>query len=128
MPSSPRKVCFVTGTRAEYGLMRSTLDAIRAHPNLELQLIATGMHLDRSRGRTVNQIRRDGYAVHATVPWPAGDSPAAVAGATGTAMAKLAAAFEQLQTDIVLVVGDRVEAFAAAAAGAVSQRVVAHVH
>jgi UDP-N-acetylglucosamine 2-epimerase len=46
-----RRICFVTGTRAEYGLMRSTLRAIAAHPNVQLQIVATGMHLDRRRGQ-----------------------------------------------------------------------------
>jgi UDP-hydrolysing UDP-N-acetyl-D-glucosamine 2-epimerase len=124
-----KRICFVTGTRAEYGLMRSTLAVIAQHPSLELQLVATGMHLHRRYGRTIDEIRRDGWTVDATVPWPLdADTPAAVAARTGAAMAKLAATYERLQTDVVLVVGDRVEAFAAAAAGQVSQRVVAHVH
>ena len=47
-----KSIAFVTGTRAEFGLMRTVLEAIRAHPRLRLQIIATGMHLDRSRGAT----------------------------------------------------------------------------
>jgi GDP/UDP-N,N'-diacetylbacillosamine 2-epimerase (hydrolysing) len=114
------RVCFVTGTRAEFGLMRSVLAAIRANRALTLQVVATGMHLDRSRGHTVDAIPR----LNAVVPWAAGDR----AVATGKAIADLANVFRRLKTDIVLVVGDRVEAFAAAAAGAISGRVVAHVH
>src|SRR5690349_8725867 len=64
-----RRICFVTGTRAEFGLMRSTLEAIRAHPKLELQLVVTGMHLDPSHGRSLDQIRKDGWNVNAVVPW-----------------------------------------------------------
>jgi hypothetical protein len=52
------RVCFVTGTRAEFGLMRSTLRAIAAHPKLQLQIIATGMHLDRRHGDGLKEIRR----------------------------------------------------------------------
>lgn len=115
----PRNVCFVTGTRAEYGLMQTTLRAIAAHRKLKLQVIATGMHLSRKHGHTVDQIP----VLDAIVPWK-GD----LATATGRATAKLAAAFEKLKTDIVLVVGDRVEAFAAATAGHLSGRIVAHVH
>lgn len=118
-----RRICFVTGTRAEFGLMRSTLEAIRAHPKLELQLVVTGMHLDRRHGNSIDGVRRDGWKIDAVVPWNG-----EVAEATGTAIAGLARAFSKIETDIVLVVGDRVEAFAAATAGHISQRAVAHVH
>ncbi len=124
----PRRICFVTGTRAEFGLMRSTLSAIRAHPSLELQIIATGMHLSKSHGNTLNEIRNDGWTVDATVPWKSGAGESGNAIATGRAMAGMAAAIARLKTDIVLVVGDRVEAFAAAAAGLVAGVIVAHVH
>ena len=109
---------------AEFGLMRSTLVAVRDHPRLQLQIVATGMHLSREHGRTVDTIRRDGWTVDATVPWPSGD----LAVHTGLATAGIARSLERLQPDIVLVVGDRVEAFAAATAGHLSGRIVAHVH
>jgi len=124
-----RRICFVSGTRAEFGLMRSVLEAIRAHPKLELQLVATGMHLDRSRGRSIDQIRDEGFRIDAIVPWAEKDlSARATAVATGKAVAHLADEFERLQSDIVLVVGDRVEPFAAASATHISGRIVAHVH
>lgn len=128
-PSPVRRVCFVTGTRAEFGLMRSTLLAVAAHRQLDLQLVVTGMHLDRSRGKSLDRIHAEGWKVAAVVPWPKGDDrPASTAVATGKAMANLAGVFEKLGSDIVLVVGDRVEAFAAASAAHVSGRLVAHVH
>jgi len=120
-----RRVCFLTGTRAEFGLMRSVLREIQSHRGLTLQIIATGMHLDRSRGQTIKQIRKEGWRVDAIAPWKR-DVPPAIA--TGSAMAAIAAALSRLKSDIVLVVGDRVEAFAGAAAGAIGGRVVAHVH
>ena len=131
-----RRVCFVTGTRAEFGLMRSTLDAIRRHPRLRLQLVCTGMHLDPAHGRTVETIRADGWPVDAEVPWgnehsplgSANGSPTHNARSTGTAMAALAEAYEALGSDVVVIVGDRVEAFAAAAAAHVARVPVAHVH
>jgi UDP-N-acetylglucosamine 2-epimerase (non-hydrolysing)/GDP/UDP-N,N'-diacetylbacillosamine 2-epimerase (hydrolysing) len=140
MPTRLRRICFVTGTRAEFGLMASTLRAIAAHPGLELQLIATGMHLDPAHGRTINDIRRAGFQVDATVPWKPraslrdaakqthGDSATHLARQTGRAVAGLADAFAKLDPDVVLVVGDRVEAFAAATAAHLSGRVVAHAH
>jgi UDP-hydrolysing UDP-N-acetyl-D-glucosamine 2-epimerase len=131
-----RRVCFVTGTRAEFGLMRSTLDAIRRHPRLRLQLVCTGMHLDPTHGRTVDAIRADGWAVDAEVPWgnehspfgSANGSPTHNAQSTGAAMAALAAVYHELESDVVVVVGDRVEAFAAAAAAHVAHVPLAHVH
>jgi len=125
----PKRICFVTGTRAEFGLMRSTLRAIGKQPGLHLQLIVTGMHLHKRHGRTIDVIREEGWPIDVVLPWRAGDgSPTAQARATGTAMAAMSKTFESLRSDVVLVVGDRVEAFAAASAAAIGQRVVAHVH
>lgn len=123
-----RKVCFVTGTRAEFGLMASTLAAIRDHASLELQLVVTGQHTQASRGKTIREIRRAGWTFDATVPWLEAATPSATAQATGAAMARLAKVYETLAPDVVLVVGDRVEAFAAASAAHIGGRVVAHVH
>ncbi|HMO25077.1 MAG TPA: UDP-N-acetylglucosamine 2-epimerase, partial [Tepidisphaeraceae bacterium] len=120
-----RIITFVTGTRAEYGLMRRTLDAIESHPALALSVVATGMHLDASRGASVRELSR----VDVRVPWPAGDgSMRHQARQTGRAAARLVDVYDELGTQIVLVVGDRVEAFAAASAGLLSGRIVAHVH
>lgn len=124
-----RRVCFVTGTRAEFGLMATTLRAIRRHPKLKLQVVVTGMHLSRARGESQRAIEADGWMIDRVVPWPdRSANPVSTAQHTGAAMAKLARVLDELQSDVVLVVGDRVEAFAAAAAGHVSGRIVAHVH
>jgi UDP-N-acetylglucosamine 2-epimerase (non-hydrolysing)/GDP/UDP-N,N'-diacetylbacillosamine 2-epimerase (hydrolysing) len=124
-----RRVCFVTGTRAEFGLTNSVLHTIRSHPRLKLQIVATGMHLDPARGSSINDIAASGFDVDASVPWDSTDtSPTATAQQTGRAIAELAHAFDRLESDIVLVVGDRVEAFAGATAGHISGRIVAHVH
>jgi GDP/UDP-N,N'-diacetylbacillosamine 2-epimerase (hydrolysing) len=127
--SHPRRnVCFVTGTRAEFGLMQSTLRAIQSHPALRLQLIVTGMHLDRTRGRSVDAIRASGWEIDRILPWGPSASQTETAIETGRATASLAKVFAELRSEIVLVVGDRVEAFAAASAAHISGRVVAHVH
>jgi UDP-hydrolysing UDP-N-acetyl-D-glucosamine 2-epimerase len=122
--ASPRRICFVTGSRAEFGLMRTVLRAIGASPRLKLQIVATGMHLDARRGRTIERVFSEGWHVDAVVPW--NNSSRAVA--TGSAIAALARTFAALKPDIVLVVGDRVEAFAAASAAHLSDIAVAHVH
>jgi GDP/UDP-N,N'-diacetylbacillosamine 2-epimerase (hydrolysing) len=110
----------VTGTRAEFGLMRSVLESIDSDPRLQLQIIATGMHLDRRHGGTLQQIPK----VDAVVDWAKSSRAIAV----GTAISNLSKAFDKLKPDIVLIVGDRVEAFAAATAAHLADIAVAHVH
>ena len=100
--------------------MRSVLKSIESDPRLKLQIVATGMHLDRRHGRTLEQIPN----VTAIVDWPKSSRAIAV----GTAISKLSKTFATLKPDIVLVVGDRVEAFAAAAAAHLGDIAVAHVH
>lgn len=120
---SRRRVCYVTGTRAEFGLMQTVLQAIQDHPELDLQLVITGMHLSREHGYTIHQIRQQ-WSVDAVVPWKETDP----ASATTSATRQLVRVFSHLQPDIVLVCGDRVEAFAAASAAFLDRRIVAHVH
>lgn len=127
---STRRICFVTGTRAEFGLMRSVLAAIDAHPKLQLQLIATGMHLDPAHGDGIKTIREAGRKIDRVIPWPSdsGRSRVTTAVNTGHAIAAMARAFSEMATDIVLMVGDRVEAFAAASAAHIASIPIAHVH
>jgi UDP-N-acetylglucosamine 2-epimerase (non-hydrolysing)/GDP/UDP-N,N'-diacetylbacillosamine 2-epimerase (hydrolysing) len=110
--------------------MRNALRAIAGHPKLKLQLVATGMHLDPAHGDTLKTIQRDGWSIDRVVPWHAGagEDRFSTARNTGLATARLADAFRELKSDIVLVVGDRVEAFAAATAAHLSGIPVAHVH
>lgn len=124
-----RRVAVVTGTRAEFGLLESTLRAMGNHANLEPQLIVTGMHLLRTFGRTVDQIRDAGWRIDAEVPMQRGtDGGAAEAEAVGRGVTGLARAFDRLDPQIVLVLGDRIEAFAAASAAATGRRILAHIH
>jgi len=123
---SGRRVCFVTGTRAEFGLMRRTLAAIDAAVGLKLQLIVTGTHLDPACGQTIDEIRQEKFKIDAIVDWDA--KAKSIAGPTGLAMSRLAGEFDRLKSEVVMVVGDRVEAFAAAVAGSLSGRVVVHIH
>lgn len=126
-PAEVRRVCFVTGTRAEFGLMDSTLRAIKKSRKLQLQLIVTGTHTHASRGNTVTEILR-GWKIDRVVDWKDSSDAITIARETGRVSSELVDAFEQLRSDIVLVVGDRVEAFAAASAAHLSGRIVAHVH
>lgn len=123
-----RRVCFVTGTRAEFGLMESSLRALARHRTIDLQLIATGVHTHPSRGHTVDEIRRAGWKLNAVVPWKHSAIASDIARETGRVTGELVDVFDRLKTDVVLIVGDRVEAFAAASAAHLSGRLVAHVH
>ena len=125
-----RNITFVTGTRAEYGLMLPVLRAIQSHPRLNLQIFPTGMHLDHEHGNTLGSIQSDNWPHIHPIPWPPAPQRDRNSNAinTGNAIASLARAFSAFKSDIVLVVGDRVEAFAAASAAHISGIPLAHVH
>jgi UDP-N-acetylglucosamine 2-epimerase (non-hydrolysing)/GDP/UDP-N,N'-diacetylbacillosamine 2-epimerase (hydrolysing) len=110
--------------------MRSVLAAIDGHLKLTLQVLATGMHLDPAHGDGLTAIRQAGFKIDRVIPWPAnsGRDRVTTARNTGASIAAMADAFAELKTDIVLVVGDRVEAFAGASAAHLSGLPVAHVH
>jgi GDP/UDP-N,N'-diacetylbacillosamine 2-epimerase (hydrolysing) len=110
--------------------MQSTLRAIQAHPKLELQLVATGMHLDPAYGKPMAAIQASGFRTSAAFPWARYGNlpPDTTADATGAAISAFSVVFAELSPDVVLLVGDRVEAFAAASAAHISQIPVAHVH
>ncbi|MEZ5667346.1 MAG: UDP-N-acetylglucosamine 2-epimerase [Alphaproteobacteria bacterium] len=124
-----RRVCTVTGTRADYGLLRWAMAEIDADPRLELCVIATAMHLLPEFGGSIRAIEADGFTVDATVDMLlAGDSPLAMAKSTGLGTIGLADALARLQPDWVLVPGDRIEALAAAQAAMLLGIPVAHLH
>ncbi len=124
-----RRVAVVTGTRAEYGVLVPVMKAIQKHPKLELQVVVTGMHLLRRFGYTVKEIEADGWRIDGTVRLQ--DEKDSIIGQSrglGRAITGLTNIFHRLRTDIVLVLGDRVEAFAAAAAAATSHLIIGHIH
>ncbi len=124
-----RRVAVVTGTRAEYGLLRSTLQAISEQRRLNLQLVVTGMHLLPKFGRTIDMICRDGWPIAAKIRMQTGkDDPADQAAGLSRGVAGVARFLIQARSDIVLVLGDRIEAMAGALAGVTTGRIVAHIH
>ena len=124
-----RKVCVVTGTRAEYGLLRWVMEGIRDSELLELQLVVTGAHLSPEFGLTYRDIEADGFTIDAKVEMLlSSDTAVGVSKSMGIAVAGLAEAFETLQPDIVLLLGDRYEMWAAGAAATVSRIPIAHIH
>lgn len=124
-----RRVAVVTGTRADYGLLRSTMRAIQQQRRLELQVVVAGMHLLRKFGRTVRDVEVDGFPIIGRVPMQRGDdSPTDQAEGLSLGVRGMARVFEKARSDIVLVLGDRIEALAGAMAGVTTGRMVAHVH
>ncbi|OOB79970.1 MAG: UDP-N-acetyl-D-glucosamine 2-epimerase, UDP-hydrolysing [Epulopiscium sp. Nuni2H_MBin001] len=122
-----RKICIITGTRANYGRLKPVLNAIIAHNDLELQLIVTGMHLSSTCGHTIDEIKADGYTIDYQVDMQL-DETGSMAKSLGHAIIGITDAFETLQPDIILILGDRGEELAAAIAGAHMNIPVAHMH
>ena len=124
-----KKVCVVTGTRAEYGLLRWVIEGIQQSPVLDLQLIATGMHLSPEFGLTVNAIEADGYHVDRKIEMLlSSDTAVGVTKSMGLGMIGIADALAELKPDLMLVLGDRYEIFAAASAAMIARVPIAHLH
>ncbi|UCF34328.1 MAG: UDP-N-acetylglucosamine 2-epimerase (hydrolyzing) [Phycisphaerales bacterium] len=124
-----RNVAVITGTRAEYGLLRSTMEAIRRHKKLRLQTVVTGMHLLRKFGHTIDDITKDGFVVDARVRMQTGDdSPLDQAIGLSRGIKGISEFVEAADSDIILVLGDRIEAMAGALAAVTTGRSLAHVH
>jgi len=125
-----RNVCVLTGTRAEYGLLRSLMRAVRAHPKLRLQTLVTGMHLVPAFGRTIDRICADGFDISAAIPMyksaadRRSDLPAALARLVDRAGRWLV----EHRSDFIVVLGDRVEALGGALAGLTANVPIAHLH
>ena len=105
-----KKICIVTSTRAEYGLLRNLIERVSRDPNLELCLIVTGMHLSPEFGMTVNEIETDGYPITEKVDiLMSSDNVAAVSKTMGIAAISFADVFERQRPDMLVVLGDRYE-------------------
>lgn len=124
-----RKICVVTGTRAEYGLLRWVMEGIRKSSSLEMQVVATGMHLSPEFGLTYKEIEKDGFTIDRHVEMLlSSDTSVGLAKSMGLGLIGFGEVFDQLRPDVVLVLGDRFETFAAVATALVSKVPVAHLH
>lgn len=124
-----KRVCVITGARADYGHLTPVMAAIRAHPALDLQVIATGQHLDSRFGETWTAIIDDGFSIDDKVDVSLGDDTLLeTAHAVGRGVARLADSLAALKPHIVLVLGDRFEIFAAAQAALLLNIPLAHIH
>lgn len=124
-----RRVCVVTGTRAEYGLLRWLMKEVSEDPEMTLQIIATGMHLSPEFGLTYETIERNGFNIDRKVEMlVSSDTPVGVAKSMGLGLIGFADAFNELKPDIVVILGDRFEIFSAASAALAARIPVAHLH
>lgn len=126
---SARRIAVVSGTRADYGHLKWLMHDLAAMPGVELQVVAAAAHLSSHHGMTVHELEADGLAIAARVEMLlAGDSPVAVAKSMGLGVMGFAEAFERLRPDLLVLLGDRYEALAAAQAAMVMRIPIAHLH
>ncbi|MEQ1637548.1 MAG: UDP-N-acetylglucosamine 2-epimerase [Methylococcales bacterium] len=127
--SNQRKICIVTGSRADYGLLYWLMKEIQLDAALDLQIIATGMHLSPEFGLTWQQIAQDGFIIDRKVEMLlSADTPTAISKSIGLGLIGFADALDTLQPDLLVVLGDRFEIFAAAQAAMNSRIPIAHIH
>ncbi len=124
-----RKICIVTGTRADYGLLHRLMKKIREDPDLELQIIATGMHLSPEFGLTFHQIEKDGFKINKKIELLlSSDTSVGISKSMGLGMIGFSEAYADLKPDITVILGDRFEIFSAAAAAMIARIPIAHLH
>jgi len=126
---SKRKICVVTGTRAEYGLLSLLMKSIKDDSNLELVIIATGSHLSPEFGLTYKEIENDGFQINKKIEMVlSADTPSAIAKSTGLGMIGFADALSDLKPDVMIVLGDRYELLAASFAAVTARIPITHIH
>ncbi|MBV6493609.1 MAG: GDP/UDP-N,N'-diacetylbacillosamine 2-epimerase (hydrolyzing) [Turneriella sp.] len=123
-----RKICVITGTRAEYGLLYWLMKEIEADPDLQLQLIVTGMHLSPEFGLTYKEIEKEFKIDKKIEMLLSSDTAIGISKSMGLAQIGFAEAYEELKPDIVVVLGDRYEIFAAASTATIARLPIAHLH
>lgn len=128
MSKIKRRICVVTGTRAEYGLLYWLLKEIKADPDLDLQIIVTGMHLSPEFGLTYKVIEADGFTIDQKVEMLlSSDTPVSIAKSMGLGTIGFADAYELLKPDLIVLLGDRFEMLSAAQAAMVANLPIAHI-
>lgn len=126
-----RKICVVTGSRAEYGILRGLMKAIQNDPDLTLQIIATNQHLSKLQGETYQEIERDGFTIDYKVYMAddnAPDNANTTAKSISRGVAGFADAFDALRPDLLLILGDRYEMLAVASTALIYKIPIAHLH
>ena len=125
-----RKICFITGTRAEYGLLSRLMKMVQDDTDTQLQIIATNMHLSPKFGNTYQEIERDGFIIDKKIPIleEGKDDANATLKSMAKALNGFADAYDELKPDMVMVLGDRYEILAADTAAHIERIPIAHIH
>ena len=123
-----RKICIITGSRAEYGLLYWLIKEIEVDKNLKLQLIVTGMHLSSKFGLTYREIKKDFKIDKKINIFLNSDTSLGISKSMGIAQKLFAEAFEELKPDIIVVLGDRYEIFSVVSAAMIAKIPIAHIH
>ena len=125
---SKKKICIVTGSRAEYGLLYWLIKEVEADRDLKLQLIVTGMHLSPKFGLTFKEIEKDFKIDNKIDMYLSSDTSISISRSMGIAQTSFAKAYSELNPDIVVFLGDRYEIFSAASAAMIGKIPIAHIH
>ena len=124
-----KKICIITGTRAEYGLLYWLIKGVHEDSELELQLLVTGMHLSPEFGLTWKEIEKDGFPISRKIDIQlSSDTAVGISKSNSLALLSFAETFEELKPEIVVLLGDRTEVFAAAQATLIAGIPIAHIH
>ena len=124
-----KKICVITGTRADFGLLKPLLHKLKEDKNLDLQIIATAMHLSPEFGSTISEIEDADFKISKEVDCLlSSDTATGISKSIGLAMIGFADAYEDLQPDLVVILGDRTEMLAAATSAMIDNILIAHIH
>jgi GDP/UDP-N,N'-diacetylbacillosamine 2-epimerase (hydrolysing) len=123
-----RKICIITGSRAEYGLLYWLMKQINSNKDLELQLIVTGMHLSSDFGLTYKEIEKD-FKINKKIDMDLSDDTSlSISKSMGLAQISFSEAYNEIKPDIITVLGDRYEIFSAVSAAMIANVPIAHIH
>ena len=123
-----RKILYISGTRADYGLMKETLLSIRKNPELKIEIAATGMHLMPEFGETIKEIKKDGFKIHKIGAIYKKDNKESMADFVGELIRLLVKEVKKIKPDMILILGDRGEMLSGAVVGAYLDIPVVHIH
>ena len=128
MSKGLKKILYISGTRADYGLMRETLLTINKTPGLELEIVVTGMHLMPEFGQTIAEIKKDNFKIHELKATYKRDDKGSMLEFIGEFLLMLLKKIKEIKPDFILILGDRAEALAGAIAGSYLAIPVLHIH
>ncbi len=123
------KICVITGSRAEYGLLKNIIHQIKKDRDLHLKLVVTGSHLSKKFGNTYKEITQDGFKIDKKINIKLKSSTVkSIVNSINLCMSKLVDVYKKIQPNIIIVLGDRYESFAATVAACISRIPIAHIH